>query len=97
MVEWALETWDAWFGSRGKAPPVQEGERGEVPEPQPKNPKLKDPIEVVAHHNGAGTFSQHVTVTSSKRDNQRQLEILRDYSQPQPGGDRRRTRRRRTG
>jgi hypothetical protein len=79
IVEWALETWDAWFGSRGKAPPVQEGGRGEVPEPQPKNPKLKDPIEVVAHHNAAGTFSQHVTVTSSKRDNQRQLEILRNY------------------
>src|SRR4051794_3488576 len=78
-VEWAIDTWDYWFGTQGATLPAPDGERGAVPEPEPKNPTLKDPVDVIAHHDQAGTFSQPVTVNSTKRDNQHQLDILRSY------------------
>ncbi|WP_222271582.1 LysM peptidoglycan-binding domain-containing protein [Modestobacter marinus] len=83
-VEWARGAWDSIFGEPGPpgpepAPPGAAPVTGKPVIPPAGPPAVSTPVDVITARNADGTFSQVVTVNSTKRDGNKQLQILRDY------------------
>jgi len=82
----AWEFWKEFFGGKGKRAPSPTISAPTTPVPTPLAPVATtcsptDPVEVITCHNQLGTFGKgvEVRVTSTKRDQQKQLTILRNY------------------
>lgn len=87
LEHWAATIWEQFWKDPSTATTPASQATPAPPAPSASPPAsttataatAKNPADVIAAHNADGTFTHPVTVTSTKRDGDKQLQILRHY------------------